>query len=56
MRNRSRSQERKEQSLKRMKEFYDLGNVYNSDIDYLIELSKLQPNFDANDGAEGDDD
>ena len=53
VRNRKRSQERKERSLKRMKENYDLGNVYNGDVDYLIQLSQLQPNFDAdNDGAE----
>ena len=54
MLNRRKSQERKERTLKRMKEHYELGNVYQGDIDYLIQLSRLQPNFDANDAAEGE--
>ena len=54
MLNRRKSQERKERTLKRMKEHYELGNVYEGDIDYLIQLSRLQPNFDANDAAEGE--
>ena len=52
LRNRRKSQKRKERVLNGMRDFYARGNIYHGDVDYLIQLSKLQPNFDVNDVAE----
>ena len=55
VRNRKKSQEIKEETLRRMKERYELGDVYNSPVDYLIELATLQPAFERNEGVDEDD-
>ena len=54
MLNRRKSQVGEETNIKRMKESYQLGNVYGGDLDYLIKLSQLQPNFDAHDAADSE--